>query len=65
MEPKVKVRLGTGNDSLKRKAAFLRAKKKMRKQMDRAWKNFFEKNPGMKEEDIRRRVEERMTRKQK
>jgi hypothetical protein len=65
MEPKVKVRLGAGNDSLKRKAAFLRAKKKMRKQMDRAWKDFFEKNPGMKEEDIRRRVEERMTRKQK
>jgi len=38
----------------------LRAKQKMREQMDRVWKDFFEKNPDMKEEDVRRRVEKRL-----
>lgn len=65
MERKVKVGRDMRNDSLKRKAAFLRAKKKMRKQMNEAWKDFFEKNPGMSEEDIRRRIKERIRRKQK
>ena len=32
---------------------------KMREEMDRAWKDFFEKNPSNKE-DILRKVEERM-----
>ncbi len=32
----------------------------MREEMDRAWKDFFEKNPSKKEADILRRVEERM-----
>jgi len=48
-----------GNDSLRREAAFLHAMQKMREQMDRVWKDFFEKNPDMKE-DIRRQVEERL-----
>ncbi len=33
---------------------------KMREEMNRVWKDFFEKNPGMKEEDVWRRVEERL-----
>ena len=33
---------------------------KMRKEMDRAWRDFFEKNPSKKEADILRQVEERM-----
>jgi hypothetical protein len=60
-----KVGIGKGKDSLSRRAAFLRAKKKMKKQMDEAWKDFFEKNPDTKEEDIRRRLEERLRRKHK
>jgi hypothetical protein len=52
------------NDSLKREAAFLRAIQEMREEMDRAWKDFFEKNPDKKEEDVRRWVEERLKSKQ-
>ncbi len=33
---------------------------KMRDEMDRAWKDFFEKNPSKKEPDILRQVEKRM-----
>ena len=57
-----KAKAGTGMkiNSLKGEAAFLRAKQKMREQMDRVWKDFFEKNPDMKEEDVRRRVEKRL-----
>ncbi len=33
---------------------------KMREEMDRAWKDFFEKNPSKKEADILRQIEERM-----
>ncbi len=33
---------------------------KMREEMERAWKDFFEKNPSKKEADILRQVEERM-----
>ncbi len=33
---------------------------KMREEMDRAWKDFFEKNPSKRETDIFRQVEERM-----
>jgi hypothetical protein len=36
----------------------------MREEMDRAWKDFFEKNPDKKEEDVWRRVEERLKNKQ-
>ncbi len=33
---------------------------KMREEMDRAWKDFFKKNPSKREPDILRQVEERM-----
>jgi len=60
MYHKAKVGIDMRNDSLKREVAFLRAMQKMREEMDRVWKDFFDKNPGMKEEDVRRRVEERL-----
>ncbi len=46
------------NVSSKRKAAVLRARREMKKEMDRAWEDFFKKNPGIGEEEVRRRVEE-------
>ena len=61
MYHKAKVGIDTRNDSLKREVAFLRPMQKMREEMDLAWKDFFEKNPGKKEEDVWRRVEERLT----
>ena len=64
MEHKTKVGIDMGNDSSKREAALSRAEQKMREKMDQAWKDFFEKNPDMKEEDVRRRVEERLRSKQ-
>jgi hypothetical protein len=36
----------------------------MREEMDRAWKDLFQKNPDKKEEDVGRRVEERLRNKQ-
>ena len=63
-ENKGKVRGATMNNSLKRHVAFLRAMQAMRGEMDRVWKDFFEKNPDMKEESVRRRVEERLRSKQ-
>lgn len=63
MEHKAKVGKDNGNDSLRREDACSRAEQKMREEMDQAWKDFFEKNPDMKEEDIRRRVEERLRKK--
>jgi hypothetical protein len=65
MSRKAKVGISTGNDPSKPEAAFLRAKKKMKEQMDVAWKDFFEKNPDIKEEDLRQRIEERLREKQK
>jgi len=64
MDHKVRVGIDMRNDSLKREVAFLRAMQKMREEMDLAWKDFFEKNPGKKEEDVWRRVEERLRSKQ-
>jgi hypothetical protein len=64
MYHKAKVGIDMRNDSLKREVAFLRAMQKMREEMDWAWKDFFEKNPGKKEEDVWRRVEERLRSKQ-
>jgi len=52
-----------GNDLLEGKVALSFAMQKMREEMDRAWKDFFEKNPG-KKEDVWRRVDERMASKQ-
>ena len=40
--------------------AFLPVKQRMREEMHRAWKDFFDKNPDMKEEDVWRWVEERL-----
>jgi hypothetical protein len=48
------------NDLLEVEVALLCALQKMREEMDRAWKDFFEKNPDRKEEDVSRRVEERL-----
>jgi hypothetical protein len=61
---KAKVGIDMRNDSSKREVAFLRAMQKMREEMDLAWKDFFEKNPGKKEEDVWGRVEERLRSKQ-
>jgi len=52
------------NDLLEGEVALLCALQKMREEMDRAWKDFFEKNPDKKEEDVWRRVEERLRSKQ-
>jgi len=64
MDSKAKLGIDMRNDSLKREAAFLHGKQKMREEMDRVWRDFFEKNPDMKEEDVRRLVEERLRSKQ-
>jgi len=64
MHQKVKVGIDMGNDSLKREVAFLRPMQKMIEEMDLAWKDFFEKNPGKKKEGVWRRVEERLRSKQ-
>ncbi len=53
-EDKGKVRLAMKNNTLKRHVAFLRAMQEMREEMDRVWKDFFEKNPEEKEEVVRR-----------
>jgi bacterioferritin (cytochrome b1) len=59
-EDKAKVRIAASNSSFKRQVALLRAMQEMREEMDRVWKDFFEKNPDEKEEDIRRWLEERL-----
>jgi hypothetical protein len=64
MYDKARVEIDMRNDSLKREVAFLHPMQKMREEMDLAWKDFFEKNPGKKEEDVWRRVEERLRSKQ-
>ncbi len=51
-------------DLLGGEATLLRAWKKMTEETDRAWKDFFEKNPDEKEEEVRRRLEERLKSKQ-
>jgi hypothetical protein len=52
------------NDLLEGEGALLSALQKMRGEMDRAWKDFFKKNPDKKDEDVWRRVEERLRNKQ-
>ena len=64
MDHKAKVGIDMRNDSLKREVTFLFVKRQMREEMDLAWKDFFEKNPGKKEEDVWRRIEERLRSKQ-
>ncbi len=46
------------NDSSKLKAAVSRARREMEKEMELAWEDFFKKNPGINEEEVRSRVEE-------
>lgn len=53
------------DDSLKREVAFLYVTQQMREEMILAWDDFFKKNPGKKEEDVWRRIEERLRSKQK
>ena len=64
MDDKAKVGIGMRNESLKREVTSLFVKRQMREEMDLAWTDFFEKNPGKKEEDVWRRVEERLRSKQ-
>jgi len=64
MYQNAKVGIDMRNNSLKREAVFLSPMQKMREEMDLAWKDFFEKNPGKKEEGVWRRVEERLRSKQ-
>ena len=52
------------NDLLEGEVALLCALQKMKEEMDRAWKDFFEKNPDEKREDVWRRVEEQLRSKQ-
>jgi bacterioferritin (cytochrome b1) len=48
------------NNSLKQQVALFRAMQEMREEMDRVWKDFFEKNPEQKEEVVRGWLEERL-----
>jgi hypothetical protein len=64
MYHEVKAGIDMRNDSLKREVTLLFLKRQMREEMDLAWKDFFEKNPGKKEADTWRRVEERLRSKQ-
>ena len=50
------------NDLLEREVTFLTALQKMREEMDRVWKDFLEKNPGKKNEDIWQWLEKRLRR---
>ena len=65
MYDKARVEIDIRNDSLKWEAALLHPMQKMREEMDLAWKDFFEKNPGRNKEDVWRRVEERLRSKTK
>jgi argininosuccinate lyase len=56
----VKVRIAMGNNLLEREVTFLRALQKMGEEMDRVWKDFFEKNPEKKDEDVWQWVEKRL-----
>ncbi len=60
MDGKAKVGTNMRNDASKREITFLYVMRQMREEMDLAWRDFFEKNPDKKEEDVRRRIEERL-----
>jgi hypothetical protein len=57
---KRKARITMMNNPLERHGAFLRATQGMREEMDRVWKDFFEKNPNEDEEVARRWLEDRL-----
>jgi len=61
---KAKPGVAMTNDLMEREVALLCALQKMSEEMDRAWKDFFENNPDKKEENVWRRVEERLGSKQ-
>jgi len=48
------------NNSLKQQVALLRAVQKMGEEMDRVWRDFFEKNSDKKEQVVRQWLEERL-----
>ena len=54
------MRIATKDNTLKRHDAFSRRKQEMREEMDRVWKDFFEKNPDENKEVILRWLEERL-----
>ena len=60
MDHEAKMETDMKDDSSKREITFLYVKRQMREEMDLAWKDFFEKNPSKKEEDVWRRIEERL-----
>lgn len=60
MDHKARVGIDMKKDLLKREVTFLYVKQQMREEMDLAWKDFFEKNPGKNEEEVWRRIEERL-----
>jgi hypothetical protein len=62
MDHAVTVGIDITNDPLNRKVSSL--KQKMKEEMDPAWEDFFKKNPDKKEEDVWRRLEERLRNKQ-
>ena len=64
MHHKAKVGIDMRNQSFQREVALLHVMQRMTKEMDLAWKDFFEKNPGKKEEDVWRGLEERLRSKQ-
>ncbi len=64
MDLKARVGIDMKNGSLKREGAFLYVKQQMREEMILAWDDFFKKNPCKTEENVWRRVEERLRSKQ-
>ncbi len=64
MHNKARMGIAMRDDLSKQEVILLHIMQKMRKEMDLAWKDFFEKNPGMRKEDVWRRLEERLRSKQ-
>jgi len=60
MYHKAKAGIDMRNHSSKREVVLLHPIQRMTREMNLAWKDFFEKNPDKKEEDIWRRLEERL-----
>ena len=54
------MRIAIKNNSLKRDVVLFRVMQEMREEMERVWKDFFEKNPEEKKEVVGRWLEERL-----
>ena len=54
------MRMAINNRSLKQQVVLLRAMQEMRAEMDRVWRDFFDKNPDINEEEVRRWLEKRL-----